>query len=150
MSTTPDPSPDPAPAEAGPAPKKKRRWGRRLGILLVFLVVLVFASPHALAIPFVRDKIAEAASDALGRRVTIERTYAFWFKGIDVRGITVHSPDGFAEPLLTVDRVHVDLDLISLVRGTPDASVVIDAPRITFLQDAEGHSNLEGLLPEEG
>ncbi|MHC5011887.1 MAG: hypothetical protein ACYTG6_13245, partial [Planctomycetota bacterium] len=136
-------------AASTPTKRPRRRWRRRLTLLFLFVLLLLFVSPLALAIPFVRNQVAERAGRVVGRRVTIDGGFAFWGKGIDLEGITVHSPDGFAEPLATVASVHVDLDLIALLGGTPTASVVVETPRISFQKNAAGRTNAEDLFPGE-
>lgn len=131
-----------------PTPRR-RRWPRRLGILAGILLLLVILAPLAVALPFVRHTIEERATEALGRPVTIASTSAFWFKGIDLEGVTVAAPKEFDEPLATVERVHVDLGLFALLGGDLEAEVLLEAPRVALLQDADGHSTTDGLFGAE-
>ena len=131
------------PDAAKPA-KRKGKWRRRLLWLAVGLVILVALAPLALALPFVRDFVAKKASAAMGRKVTIEKSFAYWGHGIDLEGVTIASPDGFDGPLATVQKVHVDLDVIGFATGPGAASVQVDKPHITLRKLGE-RRNTEGL-----
>ena len=72
--------------------KRKGKWRRRVLWLVVGLVVLVALAPLTLALPFVRDFVAEKATAAMGRTVTIEKSFAYWGHGIDLEGVTIASP----------------------------------------------------------
>ncbi len=130
-------------------PLKRRRWIRRLAGLVLLAGVVLFLSPLLLRLSFVRGRVARRIGDAIGRPVHIANASAFWWSGITLEGITVDSPRGFEEPLATVRRLHVDLDLPALVGGRVHADVAVDSPWITFQEDAEGRSNADGLFPEE-
>lgn len=142
-----------APAVPAPSSSRKRsRWGRRLLVLLLALVLFVAFAPLLVGVGFVRDRIAAAAGRAIGRPVAIAALSASWTKGVDIEGLRVDSPPGFDEPLATVKHAHLGLDLKALLGGRVDAQLEVDSPWITFLEDDEGRSNAEGFFaatPEE-
>ncbi len=125
-------------------PKQKRTWRRRLLWLAAGLVILLALAPLTLALPFVRNIVADKASVALGRKVTIEKSFAYWGHGIDLEGVTIASPEGFDGPLATIAKVHVDVDVIGFATGPGAAVVQIDQPHIT-LRRLGDRRNTEGL-----
>ena len=135
-----------APPTSKPAsPKRPGRWRRRVIGLIVTLLVLVVLAPLALSLGPVRGKIADVVGEKLDRKVEIGSASAFWFKGIDLEDITVHSPDGFDGPLATVQKIHADVDILGSLFGDTKAKVRVVAPHVTFRRDAAGRSNLDGL-----
>lgn len=136
------PSPE---TPSAPKPKPKRRWGRRLLIAALGLLVLAFLAPLAVSLPPVRGVIADKVGAALDRKVEIGGASAFWGSGIELEDITVHSPDGFDGPLATVHKVHADVALWATLFGTPKASVRVVQPHVTFRRNAAGVSNADGV-----
>ncbi len=126
-----------------------RRVVRWLLVLAGVFVVLLVLSPFALALPFVRNLVASRASAALGREVHLEKASGFWTSGLELQGIRVASPEGFDEPLATVRRVHLDVNLLGLLSGDVSVHVKVVSPWVTLLQDGRGRRNTEGLLPRQ-
>ncbi|MDA1195312.1 MAG: hypothetical protein O2894_09010 [Planctomycetota bacterium] len=124
---------------------KPARLRRRLLISAAVLVALVALAPLAVRLPPVRGMLADAIGERVGRRVEIDAASAYWFTGIDLEGITIHSPDGFDGPLATVAKVHVDLDVLGAIGGQIDAAVRVVAPRLTFRRSATGAGNADGV-----
>ena len=132
-----------------PTGRPRRRWLRRSLWALGILLLLVVLSPLALALGPVRGLIAARAGEALGRRVEIGSAGGFWGKGFDLEDVTIHSPPGFDGPLATVQKIHVDVDVLGLLGGGLEASVRIVAPHVTFRRNAAGHGNADGLFEGE-
>ena len=131
---------------ADPKPTRRRPWLRRLVILAVALLLLVLLAPLLLALPPVRGLVADRVGAVLARKVEIGGASAYWFSGIDLEDVTVHSPEGFDGPLATVRGVHVDLDVLSLLTGGLEARVRVLEPHVTLRRNAAGVRNTEGLL----
>ncbi|MDJ0523663.1 MAG: AsmA family protein [Planctomycetota bacterium] len=139
-------------AEAPPAtskPPRKPRWRRRLVVTLLVLFVLVLLAPLAVGLGPVRSLIADKVGAALGRQVDIGGSSAFWFSGIDLEDITVHSPEGFDGPLATVAKVHADVDVFALLGGDLTARLRIVQPHVTLRRNAAGDSNTQDLGQRE-
>ena len=140
----------PPAATQPPVPKKRRRWLRRLTWFVVFLGALVTAAPFALALKPVREFLASQVSKKLGRTTTIGGASGSWWGGFEVRDVEVRNPDGWqGDPLLSVDRVHVDLKIAKLVTGSIDATVDVEKPVVTLLRTKDGRSNADGLMPDD-
>ena len=138
-----------APASPSSTPQSKparpKRWRRRLLFLAVGLLVLLALAPLAVSLGPVRSMIADKVGAKLDRKVEIGGASAYWFSGIDLEDITVHSPKGFDGPLATVHKIHADVDLLATLFGTPKASVRVVQPHVTFRRNAAGVSNADGV-----
>ena len=109
--------------QAWHAPVRWRRWAVRglAGLLLLWLLGWLGLPP------LLKSQIESRASDALGRAVTLQSVQVRpWSLEVDLVGLRVAGASADAAPLLTVDRLHVDAELQSLLRLAP----VIDALRI--------------------
>lgn len=130
-------TPKPAPA--------KRRWPRRLLKIGIVLLVIVLLLPLAVALGPVRSMIADKIGEKIGREVTIDSSFAYWFKGIDLEGITISSPPGYEAPLARIEKVHVDVGVPGLLFGNVNADVEVLRPKVTLRQRPDGTSNLDGI-----
>ncbi len=137
-------APDAASTPTTPAPRK-RRWRRRLGWTFAILLILLLLAPLAIGLGPVRSLIADKIGSALDRRVEIGSASGYWFKGIDLEDLTVHSPEGFDGPLATVARVHADVDVLGLIGGTVGARVRVVQPHVMLRRNAAGESNAKDL-----
>jgi len=130
-------------------PRRRGRWRRRLLWFVGFVVVLLLVVPLLAGIAPIRSLVADKVGKALGRRVEIGSLSAYWFKGIDVEDVTIHSPDGFDGPLATIAKIHADLSVPALVQGRMTGRVRIVHPHVTLRRDAQGVSNAHDLGPKE-
>ena len=116
----------------------------------MLVAALVTAAPFALALKPVRDFVASQISRKLGRPTTIGGASGSWWGGFEVRDVEVRNPEGWqGDPLLSIDRVHVDVKFLKLVTGSIDVSVDVEKPVVTLLRATDGRSNADGLLPDE-
>ena len=134
------------PVTPPPTPRKRRPWLRRLLWTAGVLLLVVLLAPLLVGLPPVRDAIASAAGEALDRRVEIASASAYWGRGIDLEGITVHSPEGFDGPLAAVQKVHADVDLLALLGGSLSARMRIVEPHVTLRTDERGRGNEDGIV----
>lgn len=143
---------EPSAAPATPIDAPVRRKGgilRKLVKLVVVLLLLVALSPLALKLGFVRDFVASRASKALGVPVTMAGASAWWTSGIDVEGLVVGSPPGHDGPLARVDKVHLEVGLLGLLRGDVQASVTVTRPTVMLRRNAAGAWNLNDLVDQQ-
>lgn len=126
--------------------KKPRRWRRRILIFGGIFVLLIGLLPLALALPPVKDLVADKIGERLGRTVRIGKAFAFWGHGIDLEEIQVDSPPGFEAPLARVAKVHADVDLIGLLGGKLGAQVAVFDPHLVIESTADERSNADGVL----
>lgn len=115
------------------------------GLLLVAAVVGYFVLRSTGFHNYVLAKIIETASASTGGRVEIAR-YTFQWSPlrVDLYNVVIHGTEGAGqEPLARADHLGVGLKIISALRRKVDfKEIVVDEPRINFLVDAQGKSNL--------
>ncbi|HXI71187.1 MAG TPA: AsmA family protein [Verrucomicrobiae bacterium] len=132
-------------AEANLNSPKRSRWLRKLawisGILVVLLVVVYFVTTSS---AFLRGVILPKVSKALGAEVTVAEAQISPFSRVMLRDLKVQPPAG--EPLLTVQEIHANYSLWSIIGGNIVVSeVVIESPVVTVVQNADGTCNLDCL-----
>src|SRR5574343_184126 len=121
-------------------------WRRRLqmaaGALLLVWLALWLAVP-----PLVHARAQQALSDLLGRQVTMGRLqFLPWSLEITLQDLSVAGRDG-AAPQLQVARIHVDLEMQSLLRRAPVIDALeVDAPILRVTQLAPGQTDLDDVV----
>lgn len=122
-----------------PAPsakKRKARWGRRLGVLALFLVVLlgvvVGFAPQIASLPTVYGYGLSMANDMLEGNIAIDGLALSWGGPIEVRGLRVTDPGGMQ--VVNVPRVTAGLGLWGLIRSYLNFQTIeIESPDITIV-----------------
>ncbi|HZN39497.1 MAG TPA: hypothetical protein VFD82_11885 [Planctomycetota bacterium] len=129
-------------------PRKRRRWWRTAFVVLVALLGLVLAAPHAIAIDAVREQIEAQLRRELGVPCRIGQLGFSWFTGLAVVGLEIGNPPGFApeRPCLRCKRAAADLSLLPMLRGRFGLDAVVDNLEIYVEQDADGTTNFERLF----
>lgn len=141
-----DPAPDPS-----PPPPKKRRWGRRIavGLLVVVLLLLglVALAPTIASTGFARSIIERQVGGYINGSAEIDSASFGWFSGQQVGGVKVY--DQNRSLVLEVNRVETDLTLVKAVRGDLSLGNTLVDVNLTRLQvDPQGRTNYEQLLKE--
>jgi hypothetical protein len=121
-------------------------WLRKLvwlaGILVVLLIVIYFVATSS---AFLKGVILPKVSKALGADVTVADAQISPFSYVSFRDLKVQPPAG--EPLLTVQEIHANYSLLSILTGNIEVSeVVIESPVMTVVQNADGTSNIDALI----
>ena len=119
---------------------------RGLVVLAVALVVTVTAILLTVDPEDYRDYIAEQASDALGRSVTLAGAIDLQIGTRPVLVVTdvrVANPAGFVEPdMAQVDRLEIVVDLFSLLGGRIQVErLAIDGASVVLARNADGDGN---------
>lgn len=126
---------------------------KAIKVILIILVVLglvaaagVWGLTRYLEQPEVRQKLTSLASHATGTEVRLEDLKVSIFRGIELRGVTIGNPDGFAGNLLTAKAFVLRYRLWPLVRKrvVVDA-IVLETPTIELVKNAQGQWNFERL-----
>lgn len=126
-------------------PPKRGGWLRKLiwigGILIVLLVVVYFVATSA---GFFKGVILPKVSKAIGADVTVADAQISPFSRVMLRDLKVQPPAG--EPLLTVQEIHANYSLWSIIGGNIVVSeAVIESPVVTVIQNADGTCNLDAF-----
>jgi len=82
------------PAVQPATPRKRRRWKRRLGVLLLALLSLAVAAPYIASSSLVRDFILSKVNHSILGNVAVEDVSLSWFGPTIIKGIRVADPDG--------------------------------------------------------
>ncbi len=138
-STAPESSPKPS--------KKRRRWIRVLGVVVILMVLVVLLAPLLLSTGWARSKVEVAMADALNTQVAVDGFGFGWFSGVEVDGLRVAQPEGFAgdDELLAFDSLRGDVGLVGLLTGKIAVSGSLDGLRLLVVQKADGTVNLQKL-----
>lgn len=123
------------------------RW--TLGVIGGLLVVAFVAGYLVLRSSgfhnYVLAKIVQTASTSTGGRVEVGN-YTFQFSPlrVDLYNVVIHGTEGpLEQPLARADHLGMGLKIISAMQRKVDLKeIIIDQPRVNFLVDAKGHSNL--------
>ena len=141
--------------EPGPAARERAwlRWLRRVGWLLVglyFLAALALLAARYWLVPQLpeyRERIAQAASKALGQRITIDALSADWrgfHPWIELRGVTVYDRED--NPALTLPRVHAVFAWRSIpARELRLRSLVVERADLDIRRSADGRLYVAGM-----
>jgi len=126
---------------------KTIRWtlGIVSGLLLVALIAGYCVQRSTRFHNYVLATIVQTASTAMGGRVEVG-SYTFQFSPlrVDLYNVVIHGTEGPSEqPLARADHLGVGLKIVSAMQRKVDLKeMIIDQPRIHFLVNAKGRSNL--------
>ena len=94
----------------------KPRWGRRIGIafliLIVLLVVLFFVATSG---AFLKSVILPRASKSLNAQITVDDASISPFSQVILKNLRVQTTG--AEPLVTANEVRLRYSLMDIIKG---------------------------------
>jgi uncharacterized protein involved in outer membrane biogenesis len=128
---------------------RKRRWGRRIVIALVVLVVpLVVGYFVATSEPFFKGVILPRVGKSLNAKITVTDASIKPFSHVVLRGVKVETTG--SEPLALVQEARVRHSLMDIVRGNIKVQeIAAISPVIHIVKNPDGTSNLDPLLKSE-
>ncbi len=134
---------------APPLTEKPRRH-RVLKVVLalaVLAVALVLAMPAILSMGWMRERLENDASEALGAKVTIGDYRLGWFSGIAVENLAIGNPEGFPQDqqLLAVRSLRGDAGIVDLLRGRLSLEGAASGLDLKVIQKADGTTNVQAL-----
>ena len=125
------------------------RWLRWLAIS-VGAVLLLWALAWLAVPPIVKSQAEQRLSALLGREVTIGNVaFSPWSLELTVGQLRIGAAAGAAsrEPQFSVERLHVNADLRSLLRLAPVIEALdIEGPTLRLTRLADGHYDIDDLL----
>lgn len=136
--------------EAAKAGGGKRRllWALPVAVVLLIglLVLLLFLAPFIVTPERLRSEAVTALTELLGAPVQIERLDYHPLSGVELTKVVVGPPEGFAEDVLSVERVrvHYGLDEI-LARRLTVTEVELHSPVLT-IETKNGRRNFDAIL----
>jgi len=125
-----------------------------ISIVVAVLIVLVLALVGAgicftnryLQSPAFKEEVLRTARAELGADVAIDSFQASLFSGVELRGVTIGNPAGFAGNLLTADAFVLHYRLLPLLsRRVEIEQLSLDKPVITFTQNDKQEWNYESI-----
>jgi hypothetical protein len=96
--------------------------------------------------PEFKQQLVATASRAVGAPVEIQRLNVSLWRGIELHGVKIGNPDGFAGELLTAEAFRLRYRLWALLRRRVEvATLTLERPVITLARNARGEWNYEKL-----
>jgi len=86
------------------------------GLLILWAAAILFINIY-LQSGAVQTRLRDSISREVGLPAQISQTYYTPWSGISISGLTIPATDGSKIPLLEVQKIHVGLDLLALLRG---------------------------------
>ena len=133
-------------AEANPQSPRKRALRHAIygGFVLAFFLAVGWYLTSAAFREVVRHRLSREISDAIGGQVEINRLewnvadLRFFIEGLTVHGLETSSD----APLLHVDRIDVDLRIVSLLgREVSLNSLILERPAVNLIVYPDGRTN---------
>ena len=114
--------------------------------VLVGLLLVLLAVPMLVDVERFKPRILSAISDGVGRPVTMDGPLQLSLlprPRLSAEGLAVADRPGFGDrPMVTVDRLDVEIALLPLLSGNLDIQrLVLRQPVIRLIQDANGENN---------
>jgi len=107
------------------------------GLLILWAAAILFINIY-LQSGAVQTRIREAISREVGVPAQIRQTFYTPWSGVSISGLSIPSTDDSKIPLLEVQKIHVDLDLFSLLRGRLIVkNLTLLSPSLAFRQSAQ-------------
>lgn len=127
-------------------PIRKRRWGRRVIILLAVIIVpLVVGYFVATSESFFKKIILPRASKSLNAKITVADASIRPFSQVILRGVKVETTG--REPLATIQEARVRHSLTDIIRGNIKVDeITAVSPVIHVVTNPDGTSNLDPFL----
>src|ERR1039458_2664664 len=121
-----------------------------VAVLIVLVLTLVGAGIYFtnryLQTPAFKEQVLKAAREQLGADVRINTFQVSLFSGVELRGVTIGNPAGFAGNLLTADAFVLHYRLLPLLsRRVEIEQLSLDKPVITLSQNDKNEWNYESI-----
>lgn len=146
VTQTPPPAPQPARAAAAEraTPKRRRRWPRRIAVLLGLLLLAVYFAPTIVAKTALRNRIIRGASADLNGTLEAGDASLGWFSPVELRDVTLTDSQGRA--VARVPKITSGRTLLGLAWDHSQlGEFTLDRPAIEIVCGKDG-TNLEDVL----
>jgi hypothetical protein len=152
MTSPPVTNGKPAPLQAAVRKKRWRKALRRLAYaglgLLGIAMVIFFLLPVWISNEQGRTYVLQQINKNMRAKVAIEDWSLGWFRGTELRNVTVTLPDG--SRLLSCPRVESDLTLWGILWGHYDIGITkVDTAQIAITRYADRSNSLGALLGDD-
>jgi type II secretion system protein N len=125
---------------------RKPRWGRRLGIIAVVLVVLLVAFYFvATSGFFLKSVILPKVGKSMNATITVADASIAPFSQVVLRDLKVTT----TSPLIEAREARLRYKLIDIIKGHINVDeLTLDSPMITLVKEIDGKSNLDPILKQ--
>jgi uncharacterized protein involved in outer membrane biogenesis len=123
---------------------RKPRWGRRLGIVTVILVVLLVAVYFvATSAFFLKSVILPKVGKSMNATITVSDASIAPFSQVVLHELKVTT----TSPLVEAREVRLRYKLMDIIKGHINVDeVTLDSPTVTIVKEVDGKSNLDPIL----
>lgn len=123
------------------ASRRRRRWLRRLALVVLLLIGLVAASPYLASTGVVRRWVVSLVNQQVVGRVGVERIRLSWRGPCEVGGLHVDDPEG--RRVLAVDRVIWSAGVWGAITALQElGEILVERPQTLLHVDAQGQISL--------
>lgn len=132
---------------------RRRRWWQvclRVGLAGGILLALAYLTlPVWIPLGLLRAELQRGLSEQWGVSVRCGAVHVSWAGGVEIDGLEVASPEGFAEPvMLRVDSVRCAFAPLRLALNRDVPWVELDRPELFVEADRSGRLNVERFFGE--
>ncbi|MHC4562783.1 MAG: hypothetical protein ACYS8X_08445 [Planctomycetota bacterium] len=125
---------------------RRRNWrlsvARGAVVAVVFVVAAYVTLPWWLPTGWLGRRLVADMSGQLGVPVRIRNMKTSWGNGVEINGLEIDSPEGFAVgPMVTVGRIRADLAPLSAIFRGRIGWMEIVSPRLVVHVDEDGQVN---------
>ena len=125
-------------------PNWAQRMLRRVVILGILLLIVVFFLPTIVAKTPLKNMVLSRATADLNGNLTVNAMSLGWFSNIELEGVTLTDTDG--NVVLTADSIETDRTLFGLYRDQSNiGTLTLNEPKATIICEP-GNSNIEQVL----
>src|SRR5687767_2497314 len=120
--------------------EQPKRWGRRLGLAFVaLLVLLLFVYFIVTSGPFIKAVILPKASASLNAKITAEDVSLSPFSKLHLKKVSVLTTG--AEPLFAADEMTIRYSLLKILKGNIHVDeCTVERPVIQVIKEVDGSS----------
>ncbi len=125
-------------------PKKKRKWLRRIGLLLLFLAILIALAPYIVAKTGLVNHIAAPMLEDLDGTVTVGDASLGWFSPVELRDVVLKDSAGAV--VVRVEKITLERSVLGMWNNNADLGTIeVDRPVLDLVCDGPT-TNLEKAL----
>ncbi len=127
-----------------------RRWWQRVIRLALLLIVGLMTAYITLPVwapaGLIKQRLARQMSDQMGLDVQIDHLSLSWSHGVELYGLRISSPPGYAEETMVfVRKIHTAFSPVDFFLHKRLAWMDIDQPHLAVEIDEKGHANIAPL-----
>ena len=134
------------------APARRRKRRRALLAIAAALALLVAVAPTVLSFGVLRSIVEAQLDQATRGQARLETASFGWFSGLELGGLRIDNPEGFAteRPAVSFAQLRADVSVGALLLGALSAEGEIIGLEVHVEQREDGTTNLQALSRGDG